>query len=1012
MDLPRFSVEKPVTVLMITAALVLAGLVAFTTFSIDLLPNIDFPLAFIQSPYPGVDPAEMENIVTRKIEEEVNTVENIKKLTSYSFEGFSWIMVEFNWGTKIDLASIDLREKVDVAKRKLPRDMEQITVAKLDINAQPVLNISLGGSIDLKTLRRIADKEIKPAFERLPGVANVEVFGGLEREIRVKVFPDRLKAYGFTINDVIAAISSDNMNTPVGNITEGSFKYLLRSEGEVKSPTQLGGINVRTVNGRPVYLSELARIEDSFKEIESVSRLNLAPAVSMQIKKEPGANPVTISKAAKKLLPKLEAQYQGKIQLTIAKDESEFIADSIAMVKENALLGSILTVIVIFLFLKNVRSTIVIGLSIPLAIIMTFAFMYLWGGLTLNLLTLGGLALGVGMIVDNAIVVIENIYRHLSLTGGKDRVECSIKGANEVMLAISATTFTHCAVFLPIGFVPGFVGQMFFSMSLAIVFSMLASLLVAVIMVPMLSAYTLRITREPSEPLMHLIRTVYRGILGWILRSRIRRWIYITGLMFVCYKSLSYAPPMEFFPKMDRGAFVLKFEAPEGTAVEKIDDIAAAMEKILKGIPEVKKIITDLKLGEGSLSVVLSPKETRTRTTNQIIQTIRPLIATIPGYRTVTFGEAKMGGSNDGKPVQIEVSGDDFSVIENICLDVAGRIKNVKGLKDLDSGVKKGRPEIKVEFDRARMGDMGLEMGRFAGTVRAYVYGQIAGLYKENNEEYDIRVEADDIYKNRIDAFRKLEVAVDGGRTVTMSQLGRVYEGFGYTRIERKNMKRLIKVQADVEGRAMQEVITDIKAIIKDMKLPVGYEIGFGGEQEEMTESFGYLALALVASILLVYMIMAAQFESFSYPFTIMFTIPLSIIGVILFLRIFGFAFSITAMIGIIMLAGIVVSNGIILVDNIIVRRTTEGSDRITAALDSGAVRLRPILMTALCTVLGLLPLALGIGAGSDFYQPLAITVMGGMTCSTILTLTYIPVVFVSVDEIVEFLMRVMKNIL
>ncbi|MFZ2958142.1 MAG: efflux RND transporter permease subunit [Candidatus Ozemobacteraceae bacterium] len=1010
MDLPRFSVEKPVTVLMITAALVMAGLVAFTTFSIDLLPNIDFPLAFIQTPYPGVDPAEMENIVTRKIEEEVNTVEGIKKLTSESFEGFSWIMVEFNWGTKIDFASVDLREKVDIAKRKLPRDIEQITVAKLDINAQPILDIALGGDVDLKTLRRIADKEIKPAFERLSGVANVEVFGGLEREIRIKVFPDRLKAYGFTINDVISAVSSDNLNTPVGNITEGSFKYLLRSEGEVKSPAQLGGINIRTVNGRPVYLSELARIEDSYKEIESVSRLNLAPAVSLQVKKEPGANPVEISQAAKKLIPKLMAQHQGKIQITIAKDESEFIRDSIEMVKENAVLGSLLTVIVIFLFLKNVRSTIIIGLSIPLAIIMTFAFMYLYGGLTLNLLTLGGLALGVGMIVDNAIVVIENIYRNLSLTGGKDRVECSIKGANEVMLAISATTFTHCAVFLPIGFVPGFVGQMFFSMSLAIVFSMMASLLVAVIMVPMLSAYTLRVTHEPAEPLMHLIRKVYRGVLGWILRSPWRRWTYAIGMMLICFMSLGYAPPMEFFPKMDRGSFVLKFEAPEGTAVEKIDEIAGSMERILKGIPEIEKIITDLKLGEGNLSIVLSPKEKRTRTTNQIVQVIRPLIEKIPGYRSVTFNEPKMGGPDDGKPIQIEVSGDDFPIIEKICLDVANRIKDVKGLKDLDSGVKKGRPEIKVEFDRARLGDMGLDMGRLAGMVRAYVYGQLAGRYKEKNEEYDIRVEADDAYKNRIDAFRKLEVAVDGTRTVSMSQLGRVYEGFGYTRIERKNLKRLIKVQADVENRAMQDVMTDIKDIIKDVKLPAGYEIGFGGDQEEMSESFGYLALALVASLLLVYMIMAAQFESFSYPFTIMFTIPLSIIGVIFFLRVFDFSFSITAMIGIIMLAGIVVSNGIILVDNIIVRRNTEGSDRVTAALDSGAVRLRPILMTALCTVLGLLPLALGIGAGSDFYQPLAITVMGGMTCSTVLTLTYIPVIFVIVDEIVEFMMGLVKK--
>ncbi|HEY9070833.1 MAG TPA: efflux RND transporter permease subunit [Candidatus Ozemobacteraceae bacterium] len=1001
MDLPRISVERPITISMVMVCAMLLGLGALYGLSVDLFPNIDFPLAFIETPYPGVDPAEMENIVTRKIEEEVNTVENIKRVTSYSFEGYSWIMIEFNWGTDIDLAAVDLREKVDIAKRKLPRDIEQVTVAKLDINAQAILNVSMGGELDLKTLRRIADKEVKPAFERVPGVANVEVFGGLEREIRVKVNPDRLKAFRLTINDVIGAVTRDNQNTPVGNITEGNFKYLVRSEGEVRTPRDLGGIVVRNVDGRPVYLSEIARVEDGYKEIESISRLNGKPAVTLSLKKEAGANPVEISDAVKKLLPKLEREYKNKITLSIGNDSSEFIRDSIQMVKDNATTGAVLAIIVLFLFLKNLRSTFIIGIGIPLAVISTFAMMMLKRGMTLNLMTLGGLALGIGMIVDNSVVVLENIYRLLVERGEKDRKEIAIEGANEMYLAIMASTLTTVVVFVPIAFVPGVVGEIFANMSATIVYSLLASFVVAITVVPLLCAYGLKIGKTPREPLMDLIKRFYAAVLGWILARAWRRWAYFFLMVFVFWKSFAFMPALEFFPKMDRGTFVLHFEAPEGTSVEKIDGIAKTMEDKLRLVPEIEKIITNLKLGEGDITVVLLPKEKRTRTTNDVVRELRPVIAGIPGPRTFAFNEPKMGGPEGGKPVQIEVSGDEFRVVEALCLEIAEKIKGVPGLKDLDSGVKAGRPEIKVEFDRTRLGDLKLDLGTVAGMVRSYVYGTIAGQYKEDNEEYDIRVEAADDVKNRIDAFRRLELNVDESTSINLAQVANVFEGRGYTRIERKNLKRIVKVQADIENRPLQAVIQDVAKILKDVKLPPGCEISFGGDEEERVEAFRNLGIALFASVLLVYMIMASQFESLAYPFIIMFTIPLSIIGVILFLNLYGFAFSITAMIGVIMLAGIAVNNGIILIDNIIERRKAHDISREQAALESGIVRIRPILMTVLTTILGMLPLSFGIGAGADFYQPLAITVIGGFFVSTVLTLTYVPVVYCIVDGIV-----------
>ncbi|RCK78394.1 MAG: hypothetical protein OZSIB_1496 [Candidatus Ozemobacter sibiricus] len=1102
MNIFAFAVRRPVATLMLLVALTAIGLGALFSFSVDLFPNIDFPLAFIQTPYPGVDPSEMENIVTRKIEEEVNTVENIKKITSNSFEGFSWITVEFRWGTNIDLAAVDLREKVDVAKRKLPRDIEQITVAKLDINAQPILDVSLGGAYDLKELRRLADREIKPAFERISGVANVEVFGGLEREIRVKVVPERLKALRLTINDVISGITKDNQNTPVGNIIEGRFKYLIRSEGEMTTPERLGAIIIKEVDGRPIYLSEVATIHDAFKEIESVSRLNQQPAVSLSIKKEAGANPVEIAAAVRALVPKLESRFGGRLKITIGNDRSEFIRDSIQMVKENATSGAILAVIILFLFLKNYRSTLIIGLSIPLAVVMTFPLMFLHKTMTLNLMTLGGLALGIGMMVDNSIVVLENIYRFMSTTpdGETRREELAIQAADEVFLPITASTLTTVVVFLPIGFVPGIIGEIFINMSLAIVYSLTASLLVSMTLVPMMASRILRLRGDYLEVLLipwfgrlaerlspwsgprgkaigamvatagaaglgllvtrpglpiwgRALAAVPLGLLGglaalslglrlfhllcenvifplwefvfmqallnlykFLLRLLLPRWYvrlaYCLLMGGLFYLSVRYLPALGFFPKMDRGIFIVHFETPEGTSVEKTDEITAQIEAIMRTVPEVDKVISNTKLGEGNVTVVLAPKGQRRRTTNEVVQEARPRIARIPGYTTIAFQEPKLGGPGGGKAIQIEVMGDDYEVIKRICREVAARIADVPGLKDLEDGVKPGRPELKVEFDRERIRDLGVELAVIANMARSFVYGSLAGKYKEANEEYDIRVEAADRYKDELDKFARLEIPLEKGKSLVMGQVARIWQGRGFTKVERKNLKRLIKVQADKDDRPMGAIMADIQKRLKNLPLPPGYEINFGGENEEMMEGFRNLGIALIASIALVYMIMAAQYESFSYPFIIMFTIPLSFIGVVAALNLAGFEFSITAMIGIIMLAGIVVNNGIILIEYINQRRAELKEDKITAAQEAGAVRFRPILMTTGTTVLGMLPLAMGIGAGSDFYQPLALSVMGGLTVSTILSLTFIPTLYIFVDDAVEIAMAQVRKFL
>lgn len=1108
MSIPRLSINQPISVTMLMLGMALVGVGAFLVLNVALFPNIDIPIAFVQAPYPGVDPSEIETIVTKKIEDEVNSVENVDKIESYSVEGMSQTIIHFKFGTNLDLAAVDLRAKVDQAKRNLPRDMEQITTSKVDINAFPIMTVALGGDYDLVELRRIADREIKPAFQQIGGVANVEVKGGLVREIRIKVIPERLLAFNLTIDDVITAVSKDNTNTPLGSIVEGSFKYLLRSEGQVTSPQQLGNIIIKEISTRPVYLSELALIEDSHKELESLSRINGKPSVTLEIKKSAEANPVLIADAAYDLIPKLEEKYKGRLSIIIGNDQTGFIRDTIQMVKDNAMLGGLFAITILFTFLQNYRATMIIGVGIPIAILTTFGLLSLKHGITLNLMTLGGLALGIGMMIDNSIVVMENIFRFFTDHPDGDKKELAAKASEEVFMPIIASTATTVAVFLPIGFVPAVVGEIFFNMSLAIIFSLLASLLVAVTLIPMLCSRFLIldgpfletivirmykalakwcrkhylkasiglaalfivpaigfymglqnsvimnllaktplaghtfspgidsligslaiiaiilllplvvaavsglfnfITSRILFPLVDIVvMKVLRNLYVKVLKVLLQHWYFRIGyallIAVVFGLAIKFMPPQTFFPPMDRGELTVEFETPEGTSVEQTDTITRQMETILLRVPEVNKVITNSAVGKGTLAIKLTPKTSRTKTTNDIIQEVRGPIEIIPGIRTLNFKEPKMGAPSRGKSIQIEVMGDDFAVLENICMQIYEKLQNIEGLKDLEDGIKTGRPEFRLVFDREKIRDMGLSLVKIAEMARSHVYGSLAGKYREQSDEFDIRVEAADLSKDKIARIKNLDISLEKGKFVKLSQIAEFRPASGYSTIERKNMARRLIVQADPNNRAIGAITAEINEKIKDITLPPGYTINFGGENEDMAKAFGYLAVALLASVLLVYMIMASQFESIVYPFIIMFTIPLSMIGVVTALQIMGFAFSVTAMIGIIMLAGIAVNNGIILIEYMLQRRAQFNESDFEAAVQAGTLRFRPILMTVCTTLLGMLPLALGIGSGADFYQPLAISVSGGLLVSTFLTLTFVPTIFIMIENILKFI--------
>jgi len=784
------------------------------------------------------------------------------------------------------------------------------------------------------------------------------------------------------------------------------------------------------------------------------------------------------------------------------------------MVKDNALIGGMLAIIVLFIFLQNYRSTIIIGTSIPLAIVSTFGFLSFHEDISLNLMTLGGLALGIGMMVDNAIVVMENIYRFYAENPQGDRIELATKASEEVFMPVLASTATTVAVFLPIGFVPAVVGEIFFNMSLAIIYSLLASLLVAITFLPMLCSrflvldglfietiivrmYRALVQWAQKHPLksvtafislfslpalgfyfglnnpavirllektplaghsfnpgfdsllasaaiiltilllplliaalfkafnfltakilfpiidgliMNVLRRIYLQVLKSLLKHWYLRLAYCLAILAVFLLAIFNQPAMSFFPDMDRGEMTIEFETPEGTSVEKTDEITKQIETALLQIPEISKVITNSAVGKGTLAVKLTPKSERTKATKDIIDMVRPQVDIIPGIRTIDYKEPKMGKPSRGKSIQIEIMGDDFEVIEEICLQVYERIKDIPGLKDLENGIKTGRPEFRLVFDREKIRDMGLSLVKIAEMARSHVYGTLAGKYRENNDEFDIRVEAADLAKDKIAKLKDLEISLEKGKFIKLGQVAKFMPATGYSVIERKNIARRLIVQANPDERPIGAITNDINEKIKDIKMPPGYVINFGGENEEMVKAFQYLAVALLASVLLVYMIMASQFESLLYPFLIMFTIPLSYIGVVTGLRVMGFAFSVTAMIGIIMLAGIAVNNGIILIEFILQRRRELNESDFDAAMAAGSLRFRPILMTMMTTLLGMFPLAMGIGAGADFYQPLAISVSGGLLVSTLITLTFVPTIFIMAENIISFIKSFMAD--
>ncbi|MCT4607414.1 MAG: efflux RND transporter permease subunit [Marinisporobacter sp.] len=1022
MNLSKLSVNRPVTTLMFMLIAILLGGVCLTLLPIDLYPEMEIPVAIVSVDYSGAAPEEIETLITKPLEQSVATVSKLKNLSSYSREGSSIVVVEFESSADMDMAALEMREKVDLIKGALPDDASTPLVLKIDPNAQPIIQLGISSDMDKGKLQSLIEDEISSRFERIDGVASVDSYGGNEREVKIQVDQDKLSGYGLTLTQIQNILRTENLNLPGGRVSKGEKELLARTTGEFQTVEDIKRVPIILKNGKSIKISDIANITLDYKDEESLIRVNEKNALGIGIKKQSVANTVKVAEKVLQEVATIEKEYP-QIDIVVGVDQSEFINKSINNVTKNAIIGGFLAVVILYLFLRNIRSTFIVGIAIPVSIIATFALMY-FGNLTINLISLGGLALGIGMLVDNSIVVLENIYRLRE--EGLSRKDAAIKGAKEVGMAVFASTMTTIAVFLPIVFVEGFTSIVFKQLSFTVTFSLLASLAISLTVVPMLSSKILKVgeVKERKHTGLSLgrlldifssfidgVANVYGNILKFTLNHR-KTTIFLGITIFISSIGLVGMVGAEFFPKEDEGMFSVKIEVPFGTSLENTDEIVSKVENIVKDIPEKEKVFTMVSSNFGfsssasnssTVMCALKDQNIRKRSTEDIVNEVREKVSIISGANISVSEASSMGGGGGPQksPIEIEIKGDAIQTLKSIGEDFEKIVKSVPGTADVSIDTEEGEPEVRVILDREIASHYGITTYDLANILKAAIDGVKATTFKYDGDEIDITLSLDDHVKDSIENMKQILIKSPTGLVVPIGQIADIEYGNSPTQIKRINQVRTVTVSSQLYGRDLKSVTDDIKKEFESYPLPSGYRYNFTGQQEDMMEAFSSLAKALLLSIILVYMILASQFESLLHPFTVMLSVPFALSGGLIGLFITRRSLSVPAFIGVIMLAGIVVNNAIVLVDYINQLREN-GTQRKEAIIQATATRFRPILMTTLTTVLGLMPLALGIGEGASTQAPMATVVVGGLTLSTVLTLAFIPVVYTVFDDILN----------
>ena len=1107
MNITRTAINRPVTVTMFVVAFMLFGLVSLDRLSLNLLPDISYPSLTIQTDYQDAAPEEIESLITRPIEEAVGVIPGLTRLTSVSRSGQSEVVMEFSWDTKMDFASLEVREKLDFVQ--LPRDVEKPVILRFDPSHDPILRMRLYGDLSLSQLRYAGDKDLRKELESTDGVAALKVIGGLEEQIQVEIDEKKLAELGIPITEVTQVLGQENQNQAAGSLYDLDSNYLVRMLNQFGSVDEIRNIIIRNQNGRRIVLGDVAKVWRGSKEREVIARINGKESVEIAIYKEGDANTVTVAKAVARKLQALKAEnrFPKGVEYEIVFNQADFIQNAVDDVLSSAVIGGILATLILFLFLRDLRSTISIGLAIPVSIMVTFALMY-QTDISLNIMSLGGVALGVGMLVDNSIVVLEAVHRHRK--PGVPLAEAVATGAKEVGMAVTASTLTTVAVFVPLIFVEGIAGQLFKDQALTITYSLLASLVVALTFLPVvMDMHLKRATEQPTAavsaarewhysdrkairavqkivyPVARFIQRslkfifssvftvvvadIRRGIravgaailkvlnpglnlftrgLEWVTKQypRLLNWsldnkpivVALTLAMTVAAALLALGLGAELIPSLTQGEFAFEVKLPEGKALSQTDRTLKEIEKRVAAYPDVKTVFSSVggstqnqfatnsfEENFGQLYVVMNNR-TDKAAEERVVNRIREELATFPEV-TYTFSRPTLFSFKT--PVEVEVYSFDLNDMRAAAERIGAGMAGIQGLKDIKTTTQLGNPEIHVVFDRDRLTRMGLEESQISNGLRNKIRGDVATRYREEDKQIDILVRTELSDRKTVESIENLVVNVaslpgagtagstqpgagTGEQTagsrqqvgpnvpIRLASVAQVRLERGPSEIRRIRSQRAAVVSANLTGRDLSSVTEDVKTLLRNLRseIPVNTTANVAGQNEELTTAYNSLVFALGLAVFLVYLVMASQFESLLHPFVIMFTVPLALVGVVFSLLITRTTVNVMVFLGVIILAGIVVNNAIVLIDYTNQLRQ-QGYSKRRALLEAGEVRLRPILMTTLTTVLGLIPMALSWGEGAEVRAPMAITVMGGLSFATLLTLVLIPVVYEYLDR-------------
>jgi HAE1 family hydrophobic/amphiphilic exporter-1 len=1017
MKLANVSIERPVFATMMILALIVLGLFSYTKLNIDQYPDVDIPAVTATTVLAGAGPEQIETDVTKKIEDAVNTIGGIDHITSTSQEGVSIVVIQFKLEVDGKQAAQEVREKIAAIRANLPTDIKDPIILRYDPASQPIMTLTIAGDRSEKEITTYTKDIIKKRLENVPGVGKVDLVGGAEREIQVEVDAAQLQAYNLSIQDVNQAIAMANIEVPAGNLIQGPRQLLLRTMGKYQSVADFSRIVVATPGGKVVHLSDIASVTDGVKERVSLTRVNGARAIGLNIQKQSGGNTVRVADALKKEITRMEKDLPRDLQITVARDNSKYIRDSVNDVIFDILYGGLLAVIVVYLFLANSRPTIISAIALPTSIIASFIVMYALN-FTLNMMSLMALSLAVGLLIDDAIVVIENIYRHMH--EGETAFQAAKSATEEIGLAVMATTFTVVAVFVPVAFMPGIVGRFFFQFGITVSVSVLVSLFVAFTLTPMLSSRWLKkedeeLTNDGSwlrrglyyfNHFFEVLSTRYRAAITWSLAHRKAVLFGSLALFFMSFYFMRFLGST-FFPTSDQGEFNVTVNAAPGSSLEQTSAICSAIEAVAKQRPEVTTTLTTIGAGndpvtKATILLKLTKKDERKATIEELMSDLREKLKNIPGAN-IGFQMAQ-GPGGGAKPVIMSVRGEDLTILNRIAGEVEQIVRTTPGAVDVENSLEISKPEVRLRIDRDKASDLGINVGLIATTMRSFVDGTVVTQYQEGDEQYDVRVQLSKADRTTLENVGNMTVKSTKSLPnnqkllIPISSIADIRQGEGPSKINRYDRQREIRIDANLSGLLLGEVLGNITAKTKQLDVPPGYSAGVTGQGEQQAEAFGNILLSLGLAIIFVYIVLAMQFESFSSPFAIMLALPMSLIGAIFALIAFKSALSVMSLIGIIMLMGLVTKNGILLVDYANTLRGN-GMERTQALINAGATRLRPILMTTLAMIFGMIPVAFAVSEGSEMRAPMGQAVIGGLITSTMLTLFVVPVVYAMIDD-------------